>query len=701
MLDFLIQRSKKFVVTLRFSILAIFVTLFILSMVVLITVTHVRFVQSIARLSFSLMQQASSNAFNQIQNALQNAEVKSRSTAQLIKLGIVDPNNETELSSFIANLMKNEISLFPSVKSIFWGDVSGNFTMAERISNGDIQLEIIHRTKTPLTHTFITMNSLGKILQVTHSNDFTYDPRNRPWFLAAKAAKKTVWLEVYQYRVTGFLGTSVATPVLNSDGNLVGVVNLQLRLDKLRNLVEQTKISEHSVVFILSNKGKLIAFPRLVQFNRQSLFNIRDLTDKPWIAASFDLYGKNHNPVFVLNYDKKKYLVTYQSLSSVGHEEWLIGIVVPVNDFVHDLQKTHLITLLINLGILIFGIIAVSILITRVVRPLKKITEEIVLIQNFELNETPRITSRIKEIGYIADALHSMKKGLRIFQRYIPATLVRQLIETGEETRIGGVKKPLAILFSDIKDFMTISEKVDPDELTPHLCEYFDELSQIIALNNGTIDKYIGDAIMAFWGAPQPIDQPALHAAKAALRCINRSTQLNKRWQAEGKPILYTRLGLHVGETIVGNFGSSERINYTAFGDTTNIASRLEGINKVYGTQIIVSDAVYQLIKDDCILRMIDCVTVKGKYEYSYIYELVAETRGEVFYDIELYVIAFAKGYTAYKNQQWDDAIVHFKECLEIYPEDTIAHIFIKRCENFKLNPPPVDWKGIWQLSEK
>ncbi len=701
MFDFLIQWSRKVMVTLRFSILTIFVTLFVLSMLVLITISHIRFVQSMERLSFVLMQQASTNAFNQIQNRIQNAEMKSRSVAQLIKLSVVDFRNDTELVSYTVNFMKNEIGLFSGIQAIAWGDVLGDFVMAEKKQDGKIQSEIIERSKKPPYHTSILQDANGKIIQSKSTADFSYDPRKRPWYIAAETAKKPVWLGIYFYQLTGHQGTGVSTPVFKNDGSLLGVVNLQIRLDNLQHLVERIKVSAHSVVFIISEKGKLIAFPKLDLLNRPTLLNIKDLKTAPWVIKSFDIYHTTQNRRFEFQYNEEKYLATYQPLSNFGNEQWIIGIVAPVNDFISDLSKTHIITLIINLAILIFGITAVSMLTARVVRPLKKITKEIEKIKNFDLAGNEKIVSRLKEISYISDALYSMKKGLRIFQRYIPATLVRQLIETGDDARVGGVKKPLAILFSDIKDFTTIAEEIDPDELTPHICEYFDALSQIIVLNNGTIDKYIGDAIMAFWGAPQPIDQPAFYAAKAALRCIACSTLLNKQWKAKGKPVLYTRIGIHLGDAIVGNLGSSERINYTAVGDTPNIASRLESINKIYGTQIIVSDSIYQNIKDHFILRMLDCVTIKGKHDSNYIYELIAETRAEVTYDFEAFTLSYTKGYSAYKNKHWDEAIRYFEECLGIYPEDTAARVFIKRCENFKLQPPANEWNGIWQLDEK
>jgi len=701
MLGIITRWYKQLVVTLRFSLLAVFVTLFILSMMALILISYFRFIHSMEGLSFKLMHQSSTIAFNQIHNQLKNAEAKSYSIAQLIKLKVIDINNNDEIISYGINFMQQESDLFYSIRSIAWGSVNGNFVLTEKTKKDNkIYTTIINRISKPPYQKVFTRDTLGNMIEVSNSKNPSYDPRIRPWYIAAEKSTKPVWMGVYTFELTGFQGTSVSTPVFDN-GHLLGVVSILIRLDNLQRLVEKSKVSPNSIVFIVSNKGRVIAFPQLNLLTQKSSIDIRDLKSSPWIVSSFNQYSNTHREEFILRYLNKKYLVTYQFLSTFGNERWMIGIVAPENDFVSTVNKTQLITLLINLFILVFGVIVVSILTTRVVRPLKKITEEINRIKQFDLKSDTHIESHIKEINFIADALSSMKNGLRIFQRYVPSTLVKKLIETGEDARIGGVKIQLAILFSDIKDFTTIAEQMDPEELTPHICQYFDELTQIIMLNNGTIDKYIGDAIMAFWGAPEPVDEPAINAAKAALRCIARCAQLNKRWVTEGKPVLYTRIGIHLGDAIVGNLGSSERINYTAVGDTTNIASRLENINKLYGTQIIVSDTVYHNIKDQFILRMIDSVTLKGKHESCYIYELIAETRHEVSYDLEKYSVEFNKGFTAYKNQQWDKAISSFKACLAVYPLDTVAPVFIHRCEHFKLHAPDDTWNGTWQLHEK
>ncbi|HSW69754.1 MAG TPA: cache domain-containing protein [Gammaproteobacteria bacterium] len=675
MLEYLIRQSKKIVVTLKFSILAIFVTLFVLSMLTLIAITHIRFTRSMEDFSFGLMKQASYTAFTQIQNELKNAEIESHALAELIKLDVLDSTSEVE--TYIQSLMRNEIDLFPSVQSIVWADTAGHYVSVEKTDDGKLHSEIV---------------------QYNPDNP-SYDPRLRPWYIIAKNEKKPVWMGIYAYEMTKYRGTSVATPVYKNDNTLLGVVNLRVRLDNMRDLVEQTQVSAHSITFIVSSDGQLIAFPNLVQYNQSALLNIKNLEKSPWIAESFDIYNKTHSAEFIYEYNKKDYLASYLPLTSFGsNNHWIIGVVSPTEDFMSDVYKTHLLTLLINLTILIFGITAVSILISRVVHPLNEITKEIRRIRDFVLTDEKPIVSRILEISYIAEALYSMKKGLKTFQRYVPSALVRQLIETGEDARIGGIKKPLAILFSDIKDFTSLAEKMDPEKLSPHLCDYFDELSQVIVMNHGTIDKYMGDAIMAFWGAPSIIEQPSLYAAKAALRCLNLSEELNETWQEQGKPLLHTRIGIHFGQAIVGNFGSSERISYTAIGDAINIASRLEGINKIYGTQIIVSDVVYHQIKNDFVLRMLDCITVKGRNEAHYIYELVAETYMEITYDFEKYTMNFAKGFAAYQKRQWDEAISFFVECLKIYPADTVAGVLIKRCEHFKSEPPEADWSGIWKL---
>jgi adenylate cyclase len=328
------------------------------------------------------------------------------------------------------------------------------------------------------------------------------------------------------------------------------------------------------------------------------------------------------------------------------------------------------------------------------VKPIKKLAAETEKIKNFNLDSDIPIKSKIKEVIYLRDAIRSMKIGLKLFQRYIPKVLVRQLIESGEDIRVGGIRKKLVVFFSDIENFTTITEKTEPNQLIIQMSEYFEELTQIIINEKGTLDKYIGDSIMAFWGSPLPVRRPCHHAANTALRCQLKLNELNAIWTKKGNSVLLTRIGIHIGDAIVGNLGSSERLNYTAIGDSINIASRLEEINKNYKTKIIVSDTVYEEIKDQFILRLIDCVVVKGRTQSCHIYELLGNDIQKIEFDLVAYIPLFNQGFLAYKQQRWTDAIIAFTRCLEIYPKDTIAPIFIIRCQHFKSEPPASGWDG-------
>jgi len=244
-----------------------------------------------------------------------------------------------------------------------------------------------------------------------------------------------------------------------------------------------------------------------------------------------------------------------------------------------------------------------------------------------------------------------------------------------------------------------------PEKLVVHLSEYFEEVTQIIMKANGTIDKYIGDAVMAFWGAPIVDKDQALNACRAALKLQHRLNELNRKWAMEEKPILETRIGIHTGNVIVGNMGSSDRMNYTALGDTVNLASRLEGANKIYHTHIIISEDAYTEIHEFCLARPLDMVAVKGKTKGIKIYELLG-----LFHDDPAllpsesqvnYCRLFSKAFHLYAERRWELAITVFEEIKNHFGEDFTTALYLERCHNFKDNPPPEDWDGVVHLTEK
>jgi adenylate cyclase len=241
----------------------------------------------------------------------------------------------------------------------------------------------------------------------------------------------------------------------------------------------------------------------------------------------------------------------------------------------------------------------------------------------------PLFTIALVYIALVAIYYRTEEKSRRwitsVFGKYVSPVVRDTLIKNPEKLNLGGEKRDITIFFSDIRGFTPISEKLDPEELTHLLNEYLTEMSEIIIENEGLVDKYMGDAIMAFWGAP--LDQPnhAELACKSGLEMMEKLKELQKKWKKEGIPTFDIGIGLNSGEAIVGNMGSSKRFDYTVMGDNVNIASRLEGLNKTYGTNIIISENTYKIVKDKFKTKKLGTVKVKGKEKSISIYELLSK----------------------------------------------------------------------------
>jgi adenylate cyclase len=241
---------------------------------------------------------------------------------------------------------------------------------------------------------------------------------------------------------------------------------------------------------------------------------------------------------------------------------------------------------------------------------------------------------------------------------------------------------------------------MDPDELVDHLGEYLHVLSDQILTTGGTVDKYIGDAIMAFWGAPAALAGHALAACTAAVRNQRTLLEVRQRWTREGKPPLEARIGINTGEVVVGNIGSANRLNYTVIGDEVNLASRLEGLNKYYGTQILISEATYEEAKAGIVARPLDWVSVKGKHTAVLVYELLG-LKGETPPEQEEMAERFAQALRAYRRQEWTEALRGFEALLERWPEDAPAREMKRRCEAFLEKAPGAGWDGVHHMESK
>ncbi|OGT38547.1 MAG: hypothetical protein A3F11_04645 [Gammaproteobacteria bacterium RIFCSPHIGHO2_12_FULL_37_14] len=694
------NKTRGYVVTLRFSLLSIFISLFVTMMLVLFSLFYFHMQGILLQAGLLLMEKDSHAIMHELDLQLQPVASTSEVSANNIREHIVDPKNETELMRYLMHVLKQ----LPLTYAVYWGGTTGDFYYARREPQGKFMMAIVNRHGATPTNTYFYLDKHHhELKRIVVPLD--YDPRSRLWFQLALAKKKTIWTDAYIYSDAPLqLGITVATPVFQSK-QAIGVFGIDVRLDALNNYLSGQVSNQHSEIFIVDKTGRVVVPPAFIKsvllpIQNYELKNVRNL-DKPWVEQAFDEYIKNPRTFFAFENTGKDYLASFTPIPILADNGWLLGIVDQAADFTKALHKTELMYVSLVLAVFIIGIVLILYLVTRIVTPIKKLVKETEKIKMFNLEGTEHVESRIKEVIEISDAIYSMKMGLRSFQKYVPASLVRQLIRAGEDVRIGGKKEELAIFFSDIKDFTAITEKTDSNQLMKQVCDYLDTFSHIIIMDNGTIDKFIGDAIMAFWGAPMAVKHPCEHAAHAALHCMQQLKILNEKWTKEDKPNFATRIGLHYGVAIVGNLGSSERLNYTVLGDAVNIASRLVNANKLYSTSILVSESVYDKIKNTFVLRIVDKVTLKGKAESVTIYELLAETKDQLTFDIDAYQQQYIEAFSAYQQQKWATAIKLFGNCLTIYSEDTLAPVFIHRCHEFVTHPPIKDWDGIWHSIEK
>lgn len=383
-----------------------------------------------------------------------------------------------------------------------------------------------------------------------------------------------------------------------------------------------------------------------------------------------------------------------------GRAAGVLGMDIAAGDIAAGEWSVTSLILAISVGVGLVVVLLGVALSRRITRPLMLLEADMDRITKFQIDQNTPVRSAFREIILMSEAVDDMKASLRAFKRYVPADLVAELIILRKEAGLGGERRELTVLFSDIENFTTWSEKLPPERLIQVMAGYFRGMTSIIHAHQGTVDKYIGDAIMAFWGAPAPLADHAGPAAAAALECVAFQRDFNRELEAQGLPPINTRFGLNSGDMLVGNVGYEERLNYTVIGDQVNLASRLESLNKLYGTRIIVSENTRLRLGGACLTRPLDNVVVKGKTESIAIHELLARAADAGAAELGL-AGAGAAAYDLYCRRDWAAAEAAYAAILEGRPADSAARLMRERCRGFVSAPPGADWKGVIYLHEK
>jgi adenylate cyclase len=285
------------------------------------------------------------------------------------------------------------------------------------------------------------------------------------------------------------------------------------------------------------------------------------------------------------------------------------------------------------------------------------------------------------------------------FQYYLHPTIVERVAQNPQLLRLGGESRELTVLFSDIRRFSAIAEALSPEALVYLLNEYFTIMTRVVFHHNGLLDKYLGDGIMAVYGAPLYDPDHAFRACCSALEMIGELEALQARWASRGLPSLDIGIGINTANMVVGNMGSELRFDYTVMGDGVNLASRLEGANKEYGTHIIISESTWAQVRDRIATRELDIIRVQGKAQPTRIFEVLGMS--PLAPDHAAMLGAFEVALRAYRAQQWEDAIQAFQQVLAVVPGDPPSQLYIERCKTFVEALPPPDWDGVYIMQTK
>jgi adenylate cyclase len=561
----------------------------------------------------------------------------------------------------------------------------------------------------------------GKLVLVDERWD-DYDPRARPFYTAAREKGAQTWPDVYLFKNhprPDYPGLTCATPVFDGDGELTGVLTADFDLIMLGEFLDGLEIFDSGQAFVVERGGggtqRVVAHPDpgaivgTVEGEDGAVEDILpiDRIESPAIRGlmsrvSTGTGSTTEHDVRRVTFDVEgtSYVGAVRPLHS-GHDlDWLIAIIVPEHELLARVERSNIENLLIASVSLVLLVLLGVIVAALISRPLARLARQTEAIGRFKLDPSPPDRTNLAEVDRLADAMEEMKAGLRSFGKFVPADLVRSLLASGEEARLGGRRATLTVYFSDIAGFTSIAEKLDPEELVDLLGEYLEAMSSEIAACGGTVDKYIGDAVMAFWGAPQPSEEHAVDGCRAALRTQQRLAELRREWERTDRPAIHMRVGVNTGELVVGNMGSESRLTYTVMGDPVNLASRLEGLNKYTGTEILISEDTIAAAGDRVVARPLDRIGVKGKEHGTVVHELLAMSEDATDEQRTLARLG-TEALEAYWSRDFDAAVAAFEKIIEIHPADPTATRLLAEARRFRLAPPPGDWDAVHRMDRK
>lgn len=540
----------------------------------------------------------------------------------------------------------------------------------------------------------------------------TYDHRNRGWYNDTMASTGGHITEPYIFFASRQPGITFATKTLEGRG----VVGMDATLEGISEFLSAINASPNIKTFIFDDDGHVLAHHDVdklsrieyasnnLKSNANKVISIDEMSDPivQSIARAANRAEDGRIDMEQMTIDGVTYLVYVEQVGErlqLGHH---VAIAAPIADFTGYIRKMQRNTV-IQAGLaLCLALPIIYFIALRIGSRLRALANEAERIQHLDVKGDFQLKTFFREVHELADAFSSMRSAVAAFGRYVPKELVMDILASGGSDKLTGQRQQITVMFTDISDFSRIAERTDAEDLVARISIYFDEMGSALSEHHGVVDKYIGDAVMALWNAPSKDDDHVFHACAAALSCRKVSRSLASDWSQKGITPFFTRFGLHTGEAVVGNVGGADRLNFTALGPAINLAARLEALNKVYGTEILISGSVARAVEELFEIRWIDKVRPKGLSTPVDIYTLdsFASLRSGDEHSHDL-TSRWHKALVAYTKRDWESCAKEFEVIAADFPDDKPAQRMAKRCRTFALSPPDSGWDGVAEMAEK
>jgi len=681
---------------LRPSILAAFILLTVPVFVTIITVTYFSNDRIARESAERLIERFRADAIENIQDDINPIKSLVRSAATL---GDQNPdfyNSDVAIPYFQSMVLHSD-----TIVSAYVGLSDGAFRQSRRMDTDQrvfnefppkgtafAARHVLPDSQGRIVDTYTYLDAQGKELGTASAPTF-YDPRTRGWYRNTVRLGGLRITDPDIFAALGLIGFTVAQPFSDKNG-VRGVVAIDITLDSFSNYLAQRKVSPGSSTFILDHEGRVVASSDKIRnyANDEGRVELRHISSLDKLLPSAAFSARPRDPgrsslLYTYEHEGKEYLISLSDMPSDLGKRWQFFVVAPVDDFTGAFNRNNERLLMIGVAAILLQIVAIYFLSSMISRPLERLAANVDHIRELDSKSHDSVSSTVREIASLSRAIDMLDNAVKSFSAFVPVGLVKQLLQSEQKLELGGHSRFLTIFFSDLEAFSTLSEQVPSQDLVLRVSAYLELVTKVVDKEHGTIDKFIGDGVMAFWGAPALLEDHAWRSCVAALRIQHGMKDLNARWHEQGHKPMRVRMGIHSDAVLVGNIGSRERMSYTVMGDGVNVAARLEGVNKEYGTQICISHSVYKETGERLCVRPIEEVTVKGRRSAIPIYEVLGAHGSDPEFEPSEDTIRLCKltrlAYEAIVAGDRTLAAERYRHILKEFPADTVADGMLKR----------------------